>query len=40
LPGPATAYAGGRFRARIGDAEPADIPAASTPIAPDRRPGL
>ncbi|WP_210131473.1 fimbrial biogenesis chaperone [Stenotrophomonas rhizophila] len=40
LPGPATAYAGGRFRARIGDAEPADIPAASPPIAPDRRPGL
>ena len=40
LPGPATAYAGGRFRARIGDAEPADIPAASPPIAPHRMPGL
>jgi fimbrial chaperone protein len=40
LPGPAAGYAGGRFRARIGDAEPGDLPAAAPPIARGRLPGL
>lgn len=40
LPGPATRYAGGRFQARIGDADADDIPAAAPPIAPDPLPGL
>lgn len=40
LPGPAAGYAGGRFRARIGDAEPGDLPAGAPPIAPPPLPGL
>lgn len=40
LPGPAAGYAGGRFRARIGDGEPGDLPAATPSIAPSPLPGL
>jgi len=33
LPGPASAYAGGRFRARLGDGAARDLPAPALPIA-------